>query len=119
MVNEIDSIHEQIHQAKEVCLPKREWATFDEAMTVYTQELKRLEKQAFNLAAGKGPDFNADDPYQVLGVTPEMDNSEIKRVFRELCHIFHPDKGKVRNTEKFKEIKNAYDKIMKQRKSKS
>lgn len=113
MVNAIDLLYDQIHIAKEVCLPQREWDTFEEAMSVYTQEIKELEKQALSLTAGERLDFNTGNPYQVLGVTPEMTDAEIKGVFRELCNIYHPDKGKVRDSEKFKEIKDAYDEIMK------
>lgn len=116
MVKALDLIHEQIHQAKEVCLTQREWGTFDEAMTMYEQDFKELEKQALNITVEGKPDFDANDPYRVLGVSPEMDSSEIKKVYRELCQIYHPDKGKVRDAAKFKEVKNAYDEIVKQRK---
>ncbi|MFO7803293.1 MAG: J domain-containing protein [Desulfovermiculus sp.] len=116
MVNAIDEIYEQIHQAKQICLPQREWATFDEAMTVYTQDLKQLEEQALNLTAGEASDYNAVDPYEILGVTSDMTLDEIKKVYRELSNIYHPDKGKVRDDRRFKEIGNAWSLIKKQRK---
>lgn len=112
MVNAVDLIHEQIHQAKEICLAQREWATFEEAMTVYAQDMKQLEAQALNFTAEEEPNISVGHPYHVLGVSSEMDDSEIKKVFRELCNIYHPDKGKVRDATKFKEIKTAYDEIV-------
>ena len=62
------------------------------------------------------------NPYEVLGVSPNASNDEIKKAYRELSRKYHPD-SYVNNPladlaeEKFKEVQEAYDQIMKQRES--
>jgi len=50
------------------------------------------------------------DYYTVLGVAKDADDSEIKRVYRELARKFHPDLNpdSPDATERFKEINEAY-----------
>lgn len=60
------------------------------------------------------------EPYQILGVSPNASNDEVKKAYRELSRKYHPD-SYVDNPlselaeAKFKEIQEAYDTIMKQR----
>lgn len=62
------------------------------------------------------------DPYKVLGVSPNASNDEIKKAYRELSRKYHPD-SYVDNPlaglaeEKFKEIQEAYEQIMRERES--
>lgn len=62
------------------------------------------------------------NPYDVLGVSPSTSDDEIKRVYRDLTRKYHPD-ANVDNPladlaeEKFKEVQEAYDIIMKERSS--
>jgi DnaJ like chaperone protein len=39
-----------------------------------------------------GRSNNLSDAYKALECTPEMSDSEIKKVYREKCLQFHPDK---------------------------
>lgn len=61
-----------------------------------------------------------NDPYSVLGISPSASNDEIKRAYRELSRKYHPD-SYVDNPlsglaeEKFKEVQDAYDQIMRER----
>lgn len=49
------------------------------------------------------------DFYDVLGVSPEASQDEIKRAFRKLAFKYHPDRNKMPNSEeKFKEASEAY-----------
>lgn len=47
------------------------------------------------------------DPYKELGLTPDCSEEDIKKRFKSLAQIFHPDKGG--NPEKFLIIKEAYE----------
>ena len=60
------------------------------------------------------------DPYSVLGVSRDASDDEIKKAYRKLSRKYHPDANinnpnKAQAEEKFKEIQQAYQQIMKQR----
>ncbi len=60
------------------------------------------------------------DPYQVLGVSRDASEEDIKKAYRKLSRIYHPDANvnnpnKEQAEEKFKEIQQAYQQIMKER----
>lgn len=61
-----------------------------------------------------------NDPYEVLGVSPDASEEEIKNAYRELVKKYHPDKY-VDNPladlaeEKLREVNEAYDEIMNRR----
>ena len=60
------------------------------------------------------------NPYEVLGVSRDASDDEIKKAYRMLSRRYHPD-ANVNNPnkdaaeEKFKQVQQAYDQIMKER----
>ncbi|HIT05039.1 MAG TPA: J domain-containing protein [Candidatus Scybalocola faecipullorum] len=61
-----------------------------------------------------------NDPYSVLGVSPNASDDEIKKAYRDLSRKYHPDSyanNPLANLaeERFKEVQEAYDQIMKER----
>lgn len=64
------------------------------------------------------------DPYKVLGITREATDEQVKNAYRELAKKYHPDNydsSPVADlaAEKMKEINEAYDTIINQRRSNS
>lgn len=60
------------------------------------------------------------DPYQVLGISREASDEEIKKAYRALSRKYHPDANvnnpnKEQAEERFKEVQQAYDLIMKEK----
>ena len=60
------------------------------------------------------------DYYEVLGVPKDADDATLKKAYRTLAKKYHPD-ANVNNPladlaeEKFKEVQQAYEQIMKER----
>ena len=60
------------------------------------------------------------DPYSILGVSRDASDEEIKKAYRKFSRKYRPDANinnpnKDQAEEKFKEIQQAYDQIMKER----
>lgn len=47
-------------------------------------------------------------PYKILGVSPEADESQIKKAFRMKARQIHPDKTGKKSDKEFAELSNAY-----------
>lgn len=62
------------------------------------------------------------NPYQILGVSPNATDEEVKKAYLELARKYHPDKYRDSDladlaSEKMKEVNSAYDEIQKMRAS--
>ena len=61
-----------------------------------------------------------NDPYQILGVTRDASDREIKKAYRDLSRKYHPDANinnpnREQAEEKFKQVQQAYEQIMRER----
>lgn len=113
--NTLENLHYRLKNIKNKFIPKKEWSNFKEEINIFISDLKKFIKNAYDNSHSRNKGtFN--DPYVELGVSPEMTDKEIRTIFRSLCKIYHPDKGKVKDDNKFKLINNAYETIMHQRK---
>lgn len=54
-----------------------------------------------------------EDPYKVLGVSPDASDEDIKRAYRQLAKKYHPDRnpGDAEAAKKMQEINAAYEQI--------
>ncbi len=84
----------------------------------------RLPPGTLDALLGGGSADNLDDAYKVLGCTPEMPDEEIKKLYRQKCVEFHPDKLASKGlppefmeyaNEQLAKINEAYDTIKKAR----
>ena len=81
--------------------------------------LKEFQQQPRELPLGEQaapqqePALSLDDAYSVLGLPKTASLEEVKRNYRQLALIFHPDKGGYE--EAMKLLNNAYQQIMKEK----
>ena len=54
-----------------------------------------------------------DDPYKVLGISPDASDEEIKRAYRRLAKLYHPDRnpGDQEAARKMQQVNAAYEQI--------
>ena len=55
--------------------------------------------------------MNRKSPYSVLGVSALSTSEEVKKRFRELSRVYHPDNAETGNAEKFMEVNKAWEEL--------
>jgi hypothetical protein len=62
---------------------------------------------------------SATDPYAVLGLTPQVSDAELRRVYRALVKRHHPDHngGSPESTARFAQIQDAYARVARARRA--
>ncbi|MDO4648760.1 MAG: J domain-containing protein [Eubacteriales bacterium] len=60
------------------------------------------------------------DPYSILGISRNASDDDVKKAYRKLSRKYHPDANvnnpnRAQAEEKFKEVQQAYEQIMKER----
>jgi len=87
---------------------------FQEGLAQYAQEI--LQKSVDTAKLGQLSDSTGFDAYMVLGLSKNCSDEEVKRRFRELARILHPDTSQCQGTEFLFMLVNAsYEHIAKER----
>ena len=87
--------------------------------TTFPKDKNESKESVTNDEARSADRFESSDPYIVLGVDRSDSEAHIKKAYRELVSRYHPDKVahlgeefKTLAEERFKQIQNAYQKIL-------
>jgi len=92
---------------------------------LYVLRQKQLRSKKFRHEYSKNNqpgDENLKNPYEILGISKNSSDEDVKKAYKELVSKYHPDRvehlgedfKKIAH-EKFVEIKNAYEEIKKLR----
>ncbi|TET43318.1 MAG: hypothetical protein E3J60_00585 [Dehalococcoidia bacterium] len=79
-----------------------------------------LTKKVTNFFGPEEEELPPDSPYYILGVHPDAMDIVVKAAYRTLARKYHPDVNPDDKSaeERFKQINNAYEAIMEERKAK-
>lgn len=99
--------------------------TIKQLFVAYYQSNTRNQQysgQNYNEYKPQFSQWSLAENYHLLGVAPDCSISELKKAYRDSAKKYHPDKfehvgtpEKLKAQEKFREINQAYDRIMKSR----
>ena len=64
----------------------------------------------FNPSVEKANTLKKSNSHEILQIEPPVTEEDIKKAYRKLCLVHHPDKGGC--SEKFIEIKDAYQELL-------
>ena len=114
----LDDLYKGLYACRDYLLV-RNWKGFHEGVDYAVDELRMLSRNAKDFQGySTEEDYTVkEDPYDILGVSREMSDEEIKIVYKQLSNIYHPDKNKVKFDKRMKAINKAYDDIIRERKS--
>ncbi|MFN2452826.1 MAG: J domain-containing protein [Pyrinomonadaceae bacterium] len=78
------------------------YQTSNEANKRYEKRDEEFEEEQFIL----GPD--EEKAYRIFGISPTATDEQIRKLYKKLAQIYHPDASVVSDDERFKEINWAY-----------
>lgn len=104
-------------------ITERNWSDFQDIVRSIIEDLRRLRDLAAKCQEeGCESEIDAyaneteeERAYRVLGIPPTATNDQIKRSYRTLASIWHPDAGAVTDDSRFKEINWGYELLKKSR----
>lgn len=103
-------------------LTNRKWDDFNDIVNSIIKDLERLRELAIKyqkVGYEEEPDEETEEEkaYRILGIPHSVTNDQIKKTYRTLASIWHPDAGLVKDDTRVKEINWAYEFLSNKRKS--
>jgi hypothetical protein len=120
-VEQIEQIQQQLEQLK--IQAQAQQASVQQQNRTFQEKLP----SSYPIPLEHGPGGESQNPYTLLGVTPETPIEDINAVYKKLLIVLHPDKGITEDAQRlgwtveeknkaFRQIRNAYKVILKTRK---
>jgi len=125
LIKQMEKLYEGIQSSNiKILIERKQWADFHRILDMIQSDIDKLGDRAKRYSAGgqQTPYENTDlemseeQAYKVLGLSPSATNEQIKKVYWQLSHIYHPDKGLSQDDERFKLIKAAFLALKEKRK---
>ncbi len=122
LIKQMEEITRGLHSENiKKIVEKKKWEDFHKILDMMVENIRDLNKLAQKYHAG-GQDsndevttgeMNEDRAYMILGLDASATPGQIKRVYRKLAEIYHPDKQIINNDNRFKMITSAYTTLKK------
>ena len=113
LIRDLDQMYQRL-QAPQIraLLERRDWEGYQNAVTAVVDDMKRLRE----LSERADPDeptavrseTEIDRAFRILRLPDSADAEDLRKAYRWLITVWHPDRGIVKNDEEIKQINWAY-----------
>lgn len=117
LIKELEYSHAELTDIKlKLILSKRRWSEFHNVVNSIVEDLGRLKELSAKYEQYEDnreheeefAETNEEKAYQIFGILPTATDDQIKKLYKKLALIYHPDASVVNDDERFKEINWAY-----------
>jgi hypothetical protein len=108
-----------IHRELKSLLSQRRWIGFHDVVSSIIEDLRRLQDLAVKYEQHEEEYEEFEEPsiietdeekaYRILGIPPTVTDAQIKKLYKKLASVYHPDAGVITDGERFKEINWSYE----------
>lgn len=125
LLTELDHLGDAMHSVNlKSLLESGKWSEYHEVLDSMALDLEKIDSVALRYKSERDhsvPDFNSpaetelDRAYRILRVPPTVTDDQLKRAYKHLAQLWHPDKGHAPDHSEFVEIHRAYRLVQKSR----
>lgn len=111
LITELEYIYEGLTSVNLMSLlTNRKWSDFNDVVNSIMTDLERLRKGAIQYEAeGDAEETEEERAYNILGLPSAATNSQVKKAYKTLASIWHPDAKTVKDDTRMKQINWAYE----------
>ncbi|PIE31358.1 hypothetical protein CSA56_18465 [candidate division KSB3 bacterium] len=126
LIKELEELYGKLHSPNlKSLLTQKKWNYFHEFANELNDDLEYLKQVAIKYQQGDYEEYEADGQpqdtgkmneekaYRILEVPSDIQNEQLKKVWKKWAEIFHPDSGYAPNEARMKEINEAYQYLQK------